>query len=324
MLGRLPRQKPDPRIVIGFETADDAAALRLDDGRILLQTVDFFTPVVDDPYQYGQIAAANSLADIYAMGGRPLMALNVVGFPRDVLPLTVLDEILRGGMSKVHEAGISIVGGHTIVDPEPKYGLVVTGEVLEKNLIRNSTAKSGDILVLTKPLGTGIIATAIKAGKADDEVVAQAGLSMATLIKDASEAAIEVGVSAMTDVSGYGLLGHLLEMCQASGVKAHLELESLPILPGTQELAEKGFIPGGTRRNLEHVQPELTIDGPISDEEILIVADAQTSGGLLIAVNRKKADRLMAALKERDSASQSAFIGAMSAGGPSTITLKNK
>jgi len=322
VLGRLPKQKRDPRVVVGFETADDAAAIRLEDGRILLQTVDFFTPVVDDPYQFGQIAAANSLSDIYAMGGRPLMALNVVGFPRDVLPLTVLDEILKGGMSKAHEAGINILGGHTVDDPEPKYGLVVTGEVLEKDLIRNSTAKAGDILVLTKPLGTGIISTAIKKGKADDEVVALAGYSMATLNRAASEAAIEVGVSAMTDVSGYGLLGYLLEMCTASGVKAHLELKSLPILPGVRELAEKGFIPGGTRRNLKYVQPELTIDGPVSDEESLIVADAQTSGGLLIAVDRKKADRLMAALKKRGA--ESAFIGALAAGGPSTITLKNE
>ncbi len=288
-----------------------------------MQTVDFFTPVVDDPYQFGQIAAANSLSDIYAMGGRPLMALNVVAFPRDELPLAVLEEILKGGMAKAQEAGIPILGGHTIDDPEPKYGLVVTGEVQEDQLIRNNTAQPGDILILTKPLGTGIIATAIKQAQADDQVVAQAGRSMATLNRAAAEAALEVGVNAMTDVSGYGLLGHLLEMCTASGVKAHMVMESLPILPGTRELAEKGFIPGGTRRNLKHVEQQLTIDGPLTEVDTLLAADAQTSGGLLMAVNRKKADRLMAALKERG-VTEAAFVGALASGGPSSITLTFK
>ncbi len=330
MLGHLPRQKPDPRVVVSYESSDDAAAIRLDDpsdsrtgGRLLLQTVDFFTPVVDDPYQFGQIAAANSLSDIYAMGGRPLMALNVVAFPRDELPLAVLEEILKGGMAKAQEAGIPILGGHTIDDPEPKYGLVVTGEVQEDQLIRNNTAQPGDILILTKPLGTGIIATAIKQAQADDQVVAQAGRSMATLNRAAAEAALEVGVNAMTDVSGYGLLGHLLEMCTASGVKAHMVMESLPILPGTRELAEKGFIPGGTRRNLKHVEQQLTIDGPLTEVDTLLAADAQTSGGLLMAVNRKKADRLMAALKERG-VTEAAFVGALASGGPSSITLTFK
>ena len=235
--------------MVGYESSDDAAAMRLDNGALLLQTVDFITPVVDDPYQFGQIAAANSLSDIYAMGGRPLMALNVVAFPRDILPLAVLEEILKGGMAKAQEAGIPILGGHTIDDHEPKYGLVVTGEVQEDQLIRNNTARPGDMLILTKPLGTGIIATAIKEAQADDQVVAQAGRTMATLNRAAAEAAQEVGVNAMTDVSGFGLLGHLLEMCTASGVKAHLELKSLPVLPGARELAEKGFIPGGSRRN---------------------------------------------------------------------------
>ncbi len=309
--------------MVGYESSDDAAAMRLDDGRLLLQTVDFFTPVVDDPYQFGQIAAANSLSDIYAMGGRPLMALNVVAFPSSELPLAILDEILKGGMAKAHEAGIPILGGHTIDDPEPKYGLVVTGEVQEDQLIRNNTARPGDILILTKPLGTGIIATAIKKGQADDQVVAEASRTMATLNRAAAEAALEVGVSAMTDVSGYGLLGHLLEMCTASGVKAHMQLESLPILPGTRELAEKGFIPSGTRRNLKHVEQALTIDGPLTEVDTLLAADAQTSGGLLMAVHRKKADRLMAALKQRG-VTEAAFVGALASGGPSSITLTLK
>lgn len=323
MLGHLPRQKPNQRVVVGYESSDDAAAMRLDNGALLLQTVDFITPVVDDPYQFGQIAAANSLSDIYAMGGRPLMALNVVAFPRDILPLAVLEEILKGGMAKAQEAGIPILGGHTIDDHEPKYGLVVTGEVQEDQLIRNNTARPGDMLILTKPLGTGIIATAIKEAQADDQVVAQAGRTMATLNRAAAEAAQEVGVNAMTDVSGFGLLGHLLEMCTASGVKAHLVLASLPILPGARELAEKGFIPGGSRRNLKHVERALTIDGPLTEVDTLIAADAQTSGGLLMAVHRKKADRLLAALKERG-VSEAVLIGALASGGPSTITLKAK
>ena len=323
MLGHLPRQKPNQRVVVGYESSDDAAAMRLDNGALLLQTVDFITPVVDDPYQFGQIAAANSLSDIYAMGGRPLMALNVVAFPRDELPLAVLEEILKGGMAKAQEAGIPILGGHTIDDHEPKYGLVVTGEVQEDQLIRNNTARPGDMLILTKPLGTGIIATAIKEAQADDQVVAQAGRTMATLNRAAAEAAQEVGVNAMTDVSGFGLLGHMLEMCTASGVKAHLVLESLPILPGARELAEKGFIPGGSRRNLKHVEQALTIDGPLTEVDTLIAADAQTSGGLLMAVHRKKADRLMAALKERG-VGEAVIIGALASGGPSTITLKVK
>ncbi|MCK4577154.1 MAG: selenide, water dikinase SelD, partial [Candidatus Marinimicrobia bacterium] len=239
VLSHLPKQASNDRVIVGFETADDAAAVRLDNGRVLIQSVDFFAPVVDDPYQFGQIAAANALSDVYAMGANPLMALNIVGFPMDELPLTVLDEILKGGHSKAQEAGIPILGGHTIDDPEPKYGLVVTGEVHESELVRNSTAQPKDVLVLTKPLGTGIIATAIKMGIASDEVVSLAGETMAVLNKAAAEAAREVGVNAMTDVTGYGLLGHLLEMCTASGLSATVIINALPLLPGASELAEK-------------------------------------------------------------------------------------
>ncbi len=283
---------------------------------------------MDDPYQFGQIAAANALSDIYAMGGKPLFALNIVGFPREALPLDNLVDILKGGMDKAHEAGIHILGGHTIDDKEPKYGMVVTGEVAEDQLMRNSTAQAGDALVLTKPLGTGIIATAIKRGSAPDDVVTQAVETMTTLNRSAMEGAHEVGVHAMTDVTGYGLLGHLLEMCTASGLQAAVEFENLPLLPGTGDLASQGTpaagginIPDGTRRNLAHVKPSLTLAGPVSELQEIIAADAQTSGGLLIAVAPEVADRLVAALKERQTPA-AGIIGVMTTAGPPQLTLR--
>ena len=276
---------------------------------------------MDDPYQFGQIAAANALSDIYAMGGKPLFALNIVGFPSKALPLDNLVDILKGGMDKAHEAGIHILGGHTIDDEEPKYGLVITGEVAEDQLIRNSTAQAGDALVLTKPLGTGIIATAIKRGTAPDDVVTRAVEIMTTLNRSAMEGAHEVGVHAMTDVTGYGLLGHLLEMCTASGVQAVVEFEDLPLLPGTLELASQGTIPDGTRRNLAHVKPILTLAGPVLETQEIIAADAQTSGGLLMAVAPELADRLVAALQKRQTPAAS-IIGAMTTAGPPKITLR--
>lgn len=283
---------------------------------------------MDDPYQFGQIAAANALSDIYAMGARPLFALNIVGFPRKELPLDTLAEILRGGMDKAHEAGIHIVGGHTIDDVEPKYGLVVTGEVAEENLIRIDTARPGDVLVLTKPLGTGIIATAIKRGIAPEEVVTRAVEVMAMLNRDAAEMALEAGVHAMTDVTGFGLLGHLLEMCTASGVQAVVEVSTLPLLPGARELAAEGApavsginIPGGTRRNLDHVKKVLVHEGAVSELEELIAADAQTSGGLLIAASQEKVERLVALLKQKGTPA-AAVIGEITGEGPPGITLR--
>lgn len=317
----------DAHILVGFDTADDAAAYRLDDpsgqtgGRILLQSVDFFAPIVDDPYQFGQIAAANALSDIYAMGGKPLFALSIVGFPRQELPLEVLAEILRGGSDKAREAGIHIVGGHTIDDPEPKYGLVVTGEVAEESLIRNDGARVGDRLVLTKPLGTGIIGTAIMRGVAPDDVVAQAVETMTTLNGSAAEAALEVGVHAMTDVTGFGLLGHLLEMCTASKVQAAVEVAALPLLPGALDLADQENIPGGTRRNLDYVKKALAHEGTVSEIKEIIAADAQTSGGLLIAVSPEKTDRLVALLEEKGTPA-AAVIGEITGEGEPRITLR--
>ncbi len=294
--------------------------MRLEDGRILVQSVDFFTPIVDDPYSFGQIAAANALSDIYAMGARPLFALNIVAFPRQELSLEVLVEILRGGMDKAHEAGIHIVGGHTIDDTEPKYGLVVTGEVAEENLIRNDGAKVGDRLVLTKPLGTGIIATAIKRGTAPDEVVARAVETMTTLNRDAAQAALDTGVHAMTDVTGFGLLGHLLELCTASNAQAVVDFAVLPLLPGARDLADQGAVPGGTRRNLEYARKALTLEGEVSELDQLLAADAQTSGGLLIAVSPEQVDELVARLTEKGTPA-AAVIGEITGKGPAAITL---
>ncbi len=299
--------------------------------RILLQSVDFFTPIVDDPYQFGQIAAANALSDIYAMGGRPLFALNIVGFPVKELPLDTLVQILKGGQAKAHEAGIHILGGHTIDDKEPKYGLVVTGEVEEENLLRNHTAQVGDILVLTKPLGTGIIATAIKRGLAPEEVVASAVDTMTALNRSAADAALEVGVHALTDVTGFGLLGHLLEMCTApasavdhtSGLQAVLNVAELPILPGTRDLAQQGTIPGGTKRNLAYVKKVISHEGHISEIDETIAADAQTSGGLLMAVDPDKAEQMVASLKERRTKA-AAIIGSITAEGPPHLTLRGE
>ena len=244
---------------MGTNTADDAAVYRLSDELALVQTVDFFTPVVDDPYDFGRIAAVNALSDIYAMGATPLIALNIVAFPVDILPLDHLAQILRGGADVARDAGMTIVGGHTIDDREPKYGLAVTGTVHPSAYVTNATAKPGNILVLTKPLGTGIVATAIKRELADPEVVTAATRSMTELNRDAAAAALTAAADSMTDVTGFGLLGHLLEMCDGSALTAELWFEALPWLPGAVDLAISGAVPGGTRRNLEYVSPRVEL-----------------------------------------------------------------
>jgi len=296
-LGTL-KSKKDERILVGYDDKDDAAVVRLSGGRLLVQTVDFFTPIDDDPYTFGQIAAANSLSDIYAMGATPLFALNIIGFPINTLPKSDLTKILQGGIDKAEEAGISIVGGHSIDDPEPKYGLVVTGEVDEDNLITNSNAQPGDKLILTKPLGTGIIATAVKRGMADKTAMAKSAQSMATLNKLAAEVMKEIGVNAATDVTGFGLLGHLSEMCEASCVSAKIDYSALPFLPSVKELAEKGIVPGGTKRNLKFVKDKVQFSEQLSDIDKLLLADAQTSGGLLISLPAQKAEKYISKFNE--------------------------
>ena len=286
----------DPAVLVDAATADDAAVYRLDDDRALVVTADFFTPIVDDPYDFGRIAAANALSDVYAMGGRPLFALNLVGFPRELLDQGILEEIVRGGGETVREAGAAVLGGHSIDDREPKFGLCVVGEVAPDALVRNSTARPGDALVLTKPLGTGIIATALKAGAAPAEVVESAVASMTALNREASEAMIRHGAHSCTDVTGYGLVGHLREMAAASGVSATLNAGSVPVLPGAVALLEEGHVPGGTHRNLQDAASS-TDWGDADATTRTLLADAQTSGGLLIALPDESAAGLVAELE---------------------------
>lgn len=283
-------------MLVDAGTSDDAAVYRLDADRALVATVDFFTPVVDDPYDFGRIAAANALSDVYAMGGRPLFALNLVAFPRALLGEGILEEIVRGGGEAAREAGIAIVGGHSIDDPEPKFGLCVVGEVHPERMVRNSTARAGDRLVLTKPLGTGVVATAIKAGVADPETVAAAVASMATLNRVAAEAMLRVGAHAATDVTGFGLLGHLREMLRASRLGARISAGAVPLLPGARALAEAGHIPGGTKRNRADLGESVRWSEGVPESLRVLLYDAQTSGGLLVAAAPEAAAQLVSEL----------------------------
>ena len=282
----------DPNLLVGISTGDDAAVYRLGEDLALVQTVDFFTPIVDDPYDYGTIAVANALSDVYAMGGRPLIALNIVCFPVE-LPIEILGQVLKGGAEKAREAGVLIVGGHTIDDKEPKYGLAVTGVIKPGQQIANVGAQEGDVLVLTKPLGTGVISTAAKNEGAREEVVARAVQVMNTLNKAASEVMVRVGVHACTDITGFGLIGHLLGMTTGSKVGARLRLSQVPFIEGVRELVGAGYVAGGTNRNLESAEPLVRWAGDISQEDQILLCDAQTSGGLLMAVAQEKAGRLV-------------------------------
>ena len=268
----------------------------MNDDTALIQTVDFFPPIVDDPYAFGQIAVANALSDVYAMGGRPLTALNIVGFPV-ALPKEILGGILIGGADKAREAGVLIVGGHTVDDEEPKYGLSVTGVVRPGDHVTNAGAKPGDNLVLTKPIGTGVITTAAKQGVAPDDVLQTAVAIMSQLNDDASKAMNEAGANACVDVTGFGLLGHLRGMTRASGVGATLHFDAIPFIPGASELAENGVAPGGTHRNLDSLRPDVSWDHSITDTQKILLADAQTSGGLLISVPQANTAALLSSLK---------------------------
>lgn len=289
----------DPAVLVGINTADDAAVYQLSDEIAIVQTVDFFTPIVDDPYMFGAISAANSLSDIYAMGARPLFALSIVGFPDRRLPIWVLNEILRGALDKASEAGISIIGGHTVEDTEPKFGLAVAGVVHPAEVIRNSTSHPGDALVLTKPVGLGIISTAVKSGLAEHEVAREAAELMAALNRTACEAMLEVGVHACTDITGFGLLGHLHEMAVGSGVEVTLSVGSVPVLAAAKDLAGAGAIPGGTLNNLAYAAKYVTFAPDVQHVEQLILADAQTSGGLLISLPEDKVNALLVELDRR-------------------------
>jgi selenide,water dikinase len=298
----------DPNALVGFSTGDDAAVYRIADDRALVVTADFFTPIVDDAHTFGRIAAANALSDIYAMGARPLFALNLVAFPRNLLGEGILDEILRGGSEVAREAGIPVLGGHSIDDPEPKYGMVAIGEAHPERLVTNAGARPGDALVLTKPLGSGVIATAIKKGVAAGDVIRSASEVMATLNRGAAEAMIATGASAGTDVTGYGLLGHLRSLLAASGVAAVVRAADVPLMSGARELAEAGHVPGGTDRNLADLEPHLDVTTRVDDVTRTLLADAQTSGGMLIAIDADRAAALIGAL-ERAGTPAAALIG---------------
>jgi selenide,water dikinase len=281
-LAALPRPT-DSRLLVGLETFDDAGVFALSDDLALVQTVDFFAPIVDDPYAFGQIAAANALSDVYAMGGEPLTALNIVGFPTDKLPMTVLAEILRGADDKIREAGAVVVGGHSIIDDEVKFGLAVTGRVDPRAMLTNAGARSGERLVLTKPIGTGLLATAAKQGDIapeDERVLVD---TMATLNRHASRAARAIGVRCATDVTGFGLLGHASHIARASGVTLVVHVAAVPALPGAREAATRGIRTGGGQRNREYLEP-LVDWGLTGDVDRALLVDPQTSGGLLLSL----------------------------------------
>jgi selenide,water dikinase len=288
----LPKTK-NPNVLVGFNLADDAGVYKIRDDLALVQTVDFFPPVVDDPYDFGAIAAANALSDIYAMGGKPLSALNIVGYPTKSLPLSVLDEILRGGADKAIEADVAIIGGHTLKTKEPIYGMAVTGTIHPDKIISNATAKVGDSLILTKPLGIGIITTAIKKEQVEEKWIAKAVKIMSYLNKSASEAMLDVGINACTDITGYGLLGHLCELVHASKVGAKIYLAKVPVIEFAWELAKQKIVPGGTLANLKFIEDKVDWERGITDEAKLILSDAQTSGGLLISVPKEKEKELL-------------------------------
>jgi selenide,water dikinase len=319
MLGKLPPLS-DPNVLVGSATADDAAVYRLSDDTALVLTTDFFTPIVDEPYDFGAVAAANALSDVYAMGGRPLTALNLVGFPDDALDASVLGEILRGGAEKAREAGIDLVGGHTIKTDEPIYGLAVTGAVHPDRIVSNAGARAGDALVLSKPLGVGIVATAAKQDRDPREAIREAIRLMTTLNAGARDAMCEVGVHAATDVTGFGLLGHLRNVLAASGVAATVSLASVPVLDAAWEYVRDGVAPGGTHANWRFLNEWTTYDDAVDKPSQLVLCDAQTSGGLLMAVAPEKADVLVDALNARDTLC-AAVVGRVEDGPPGRMRV---
>ncbi len=320
VLDKLPTAS-DPNVLVGFETSDDGAVYRLTDDLAVVQSIDVLTPVVDDPTDFGRIAAANSVSDLYAMGAEPKFALSFAGFPKSVLPLEVLQKILAGGTAVAHEAGMVVIGGHTIDDPEPKYGLAVTGTVHPDHIVTNRAGQADDILVLTKPLGSGVITTANKRGKATAEELAEAVEMMATLNAGAARAMRAVGARCATDVTGFGLLGHLHEMAHGSGLEATLTRSAIPILESARRLVVECGVPGGSRRNLAHLESHLDWQDSSNESDQLLLADAQTSGGLLIAVPAEQKDALLAALANEKTPT-AAVIGHLYSGHSGRIVIR--
>jgi selenide,water dikinase len=318
VLGDLP-VSTDPRVLVDYRTSDDAGVYRLDDTRALVQTVDFFTPVVDDPFAYGRIAAANALSDVYAMGGTPLTALAIAGFPKDA-DAAILSTIFRGGLAGLQEAGVALLGGHTVQDQEIKFGYAITGQVDPAKVWSNAGARAGDALILTKPLGTGVIATAIKFGRAPADAAEAAIASMSRLNRDAALALTDLGgdaVHACTDITGFGLAGHGIEMARGSGVTLTLTIDALPLLAGALDLVDANT-PGGGRTNAAHFATAVSVRAGLDTRRVQLVYDPQTSGGLLAAVAADAVDRAIAALAARGVAAQ--VVGRVDS--PSEVALR--
>jgi selenide,water dikinase len=314
----------EPNVLLGLDTPDDAAVYRIDDRTALVQTVDFFTPIVDDAYSWGAIAVANAMSDIYAMGGKPLLGLNLVGWPKE-LDLDLLGSVLEGGADKAAEAGAAVIGGHTVDDPEPKFGMAVTGTVDPDKMTRLSNARPGMGVVLTKPLGMGIISTALKRGQADPELVAEATRIMAELNAGAAQAMLDVGATAATDVTGFGLIGHLRGMAAASGCSVELWSDEVPVIEGVRDLAERQLVPGGSRNNQRYFGAYVEFDSEVDDLTRTVLFDAQTSGGLLIAVPDAHLQDWMEALGATGTSVQK-VIGRFLEGeaGRMTVTLRDR
>lgn len=310
----------DSNVILGFDALGDAGVYALDEEQALVQTVDVLTPIADDPYIFGQIAAANSLSDIYAMGAKPLMALNVVGFPPK-LDLSILEQLLRGSIEKVKEAGAAIVGGHTINDQELKYGLAVTGIVDRDRMVSTAGARPGDRLMLTKPLGTGVVSTALKAGQASSRAIEEINSLMIQLNRSASLCMQEVGVNACTDITGFGFLGHLLQMLRASKVGARIYAEQVPLVGHALEYVRQNLVPGGSKKNFEYASPHVEVLSEIDPALYTLLCDAQTSGGLLMAVAEEKAETLIDLLR-RHQVTSVRMVGQVIAADPPHIELE--
>ncbi|MBP1759097.1 MAG: selenophosphate synthase [Firmicutes bacterium] len=319
----LPPNQEDANLLVGMETSDDAGVYQINDNQAIVQSVDFFTPVVDDPYAFGQIAAANALSDIYAMGAKPLTAMNLVSFPVKKLEMEVLAKILQGGSDKIRESGAVLVGGHSIDDPEPKYGLSVTGIVHPDHVLSNAKAQPGDILVFTKPLGVGIITTGIKRGIVSPEAEAEVIKVMSTLNKGAAEAAISVGVHTATDVTGFGLLGHLHEMLEASACSAEVFAEAVPVLDSVWDCIRQKAIPGGTQANRQHLENKVDFESDVKEELRIVLFDAITSGGLLLAVPEDRVALLIKQLEEHKTLA-AAVIGRVKKGDSGRIAVSSR
>ncbi|WP_174615611.1 selenide, water dikinase SelD [Virgibacillus ihumii] len=320
VLHTLPPATPNENLLVGLDTSDDAGVYKLTDDLAIVQTVDFFTPIVDDPYSFGQIAAANAISDVYAMGGTPITALNIVAFPISTLDKDILTEILHGAQDKLDEAGVSLVGGHSIDDQEPKFGLAVTGTVNPAKVRTNQGAKPGDKLILTKPIGVGVMSTSIKNNLLDESEIKRVTEVMATLNKTSTETMAGYDVHASTDVTGFGLLGHASEMAAASNVEIHIHHDDVPVLPRTKELAVSGSVPGGTKNNFKHVQDVVTYPDTMDQTDKWILCDAVTSGGLLISAAKDDADSLLGDLQKNGVDAH--IIGEVIEGNAGTITVK--